>query len=564
MEMEGIEFVEALRILAQKAGVQLKRQNPREVSERVRLLDIMDTARRYYHHYLLESPQAAGARAYLDKRGLDADTIEEWQIGYSPEGWDGIYQVLKKQGYDEKEIEKTGMIIRNEQRRSYFDRFRGRIMFPINDSNGNIVAFTARVSPEREATEQMGKYVNSPQTVLYNKSLIIFALDRSKQAIKQADQVVIVEGQMDAITAHQFGYRNVVASSGTALTREQIQLLKRYSNNFALAFDTDEAGQMAADRGIREALKQDVNVRVISIPAGKDPDDCIRKDRPAWERALAATKHMMAYYFERSMRGTDLRKIEDRRKVAAYLLPIISDISNSIEKSYWLRELSETIQVEENVLREAMAKSRLGAKQPDRNAAAQPVQLQAQPERPKTRDEQLGELLMALLARFPALIADCLDRFSLEYLSGEENRAIYKNLIFFYNYLNESGQGQASSSGLDLDAYKAWFWDFSSKNEKKAPEESLGENNTISDQLRKMERLVLLGEKEYYELDLEKARLEMMRIILLLKKNALKQRMNELEGLISKAERERDDEASLMLAGELKIISDEYRELLKS
>ncbi|PLX27327.1 DNA primase [Candidatus Parcubacteria bacterium] len=276
MEMEGIDFVEALRVLAPKAGVQLRRQNPKVASERARLLDIMDISRRYFHKVLMESSSAKQAREYLTKRGLTESDLMEWQIGYSLDSWDGLLKVLKKQGYNETEIEKTGMIISNQQRRSYYDRFRARIMFPINDINGNVVAFSARVSPEKEATEQMGKYINSPQTVLYNKSNILFALDKAKREIKLKDQAIIVEGQMDAVSAHVNGYKNVIASSGTALTIDQLTILKRYSNNIALAFDTDEAGHMAADRGIREAMKLDMNIKVILVPEGKDPDDCIR------------------------------------------------------------------------------------------------------------------------------------------------------------------------------------------------------------------------------------------------------------------------------------------------
>ncbi len=564
MELENIEFVEALKILAQKAGVELRRQNPQEVSERVRLLDIMDISRRFYHKYLLESPAAAPARKYLAGRGLTADALDTWQIGFGPESWDGLYKVLKAQGYRETEILKTGMIIQNAERRSYYDRFRGRIMFPINDANGNVVAFSARVSPEKEKTETMGKYINSPQTVLYNKSQVLFGLDKAKQAIKQADQVIIVEGQMDAITAHENGYRNVVASSGTALTREQITLLKRFTNNFALSFDTDAAGHMAADRGIREAMKQDVNVRVIGVPDGKDPDECIRKNKAGWERAVEEARHMMAYYFDRTFMDLDPRRIEHKRQAAARLLPIIADLANPIERSYWMKTLSDTIEIEESVLREAIRQK--ASAQPVRREPAreneQPVLPPAPPRQPKTKEEQFAEFILALLIRFPDLIEYAQQTIVPEQIAGLDKRTIYKALIFYYNNRKQDPTWNFGQKSLDLDDFSLWLNAQEVINVGKSGANSEPAKTDTYDQLTGFRELVVLGDREYYELDYEQAKAEIIRIIIQLKKGSLMRRLRELESLIAKAERERDDEASQHLMEELKLVSDEYRGLI--
>ena len=256
MEIEGLNFIEALRQLAPKAGVQLRSYNPQETSRRNRLLDAADLAAKYYHKVLLETPEAAGARQYLQQRGLKPETIAEWQIGYSRESWDDLFNFLKAKGFSEQEIFLAGLSVKKEQGVGYYNRFRGRIMFPINDAAGNPVGFSARVSPEREATERMGKYINSPQTQIYDKSKILFGLDKAKNFIREAETAMVVEGQMDALSSHQAGFKNAVASSGTALSGDQIKLLKRYADNVLFAFDVDTAGQIAAERGIEQALGQ--------------------------------------------------------------------------------------------------------------------------------------------------------------------------------------------------------------------------------------------------------------------------------------------------------------------
>ncbi len=556
MEMEGIEFVEALRILAPKAGVVLKRQNPKEASERIRLFDIVDISRRFYNKFLLENSLAELARKYLFSRGLSKNTIEEWQIGYSPDVWDGLLKVLKKQGYREAEILKSGMVIYNQARNSFYDRFRGRIMFPVNDSNGNVVAFSARVSPEKEKTEQMGKYINSPQTVLYNKSQIIFGLDKAKQAIKQNDKVIIVEGQMDVITAHQHGYTNVVASSGTALTKEQIAILKRFTNNFALAFDMDTAGHMAADRGIKEALKQDVNITVVEVPDGKDPDECIRKNKDSWEQALERAKHMMAYYFDRTFASLDLSKIEGRRQAAAKLLPIIASIKNKIEKSFWMKSLAESIEVDEAVLREAVLDNIKGNRQLIKK---QPENIKQNfKEIEKSREEQLSEFFLALLIKFIGLLEYALQSIAVEYLEGVKNKAIYKNLIFYYNKNNQANKDIEITKVFDLDNFSVWL-----KNSQKTLENKEEQMPSVIDQLALVNKLVLLGDKEYYEFNYDEAKVEIIRIIVLIKKSFLSKRMKKIELLIAKFEKKDQEKKVSELMEELKLLSDEFCELNK-
>ena len=554
MEMEGVDFVEALRILAPKAGVTLRRQDPKAASQRNRLLDINDLCRKYYHQLLLNSEQAKNARQYLSERGLTEETIEEWQIGYSLDSWDSIIKMLKAKGYSENEIFLSGMSVRSTKRPGFYDRFRGRIMFPINDVNGNLVAFSARVSPERQENEKMGKYINSPQTLVYNKSKILFGLDKTKLEIKKADLAIIMEGQMDVITAHQHGYKNVVASSGTALTDEQITLLKRYSPNIALAFDMDEAGQIAADRGIRAAMQAEMNIKVIEVPTGKDPDECIKNNSAGWEKAVASAKPMMQYYFDQTLDGLDLEMIENRREASKILLPLIAKLGNLVEQEAWLRKLSEIIDIKEEVLREVL--------QQKASAPARQKENKQEPEAPAgqaaniTREEKLSELMLALLLKHPALINYALNRIQAEHLSGGEQQAFYKNLILYYNNIvnrKNDDNGDDIELVINYEDFRAFL------DSGIAGEENL---NIDYNQPRQLDKLVLLADRDYYELDFEMAKNEAITIITALRKSSLTKRMREVERLIADKEKQADKQAVEELMEEFKLLSDEIRELM--
>ncbi|HNX10887.1 MAG TPA: DNA primase, partial [bacterium] len=271
MEMEGLNFVEALKQLAHKAGVTLQKNDWEDSSKRNKLIDVLSAAKEFYQRQMLGNNNI---KNYLKGRGLDEKSVKEWQVGYSPNSFDDLINHLKKKGYSDEDIFLSGLSQKKEGAGRYFNRFRDRIMFPINDAAGLTVGFTARVNPQtvNPEMEKMGKYINTPQTAVYDKSRVLFGLDKARREIKDQDLAIVVEGQMDAITSQSRGFKNTVASSGTALTFGQVKLLKRYTNNLALAFDADAAGQIAADRGIVEALAQEMNVKIIIIPQGKDPD----------------------------------------------------------------------------------------------------------------------------------------------------------------------------------------------------------------------------------------------------------------------------------------------------
>ncbi len=361
-EIEGMEFRDALRFLADKAGIVLSRTiNTTETSQKNRLKDINHDASKFFHYILLKLPQSRPALEYLVNRGLKDETISAWQIGFIPDQWDLLTKYLLKKGHAIDDVIASGLAIKKDgtserSGRGYYDRFRGRIMFPIWDAHDAVVGFTGRVLVETEHSG--GKYVNTPQTLLYDKSRVLFGLNKAKREIKARDLIVMVEGQMDVIACHQAGMTNVVATSGTALTEHQITLLKRYSTNVNMAFDSDSAGIAAAKRGIDLLIEDGMNVKVIQIPegAGKDPDECIKKNASVWFESVAHAKDIMQWYFDRSFADMPLDDPKTKQKIANELLLEISRIPYAVERDHWLSTLSHRLQVDVVVLREDIAR----------------------------------------------------------------------------------------------------------------------------------------------------------------------------------------------------------------
>jgi DNA primase len=558
MEMDGLSFVDALRALAPKAGVVLKKQNSELTSQKNRILDVVEFAKNYYHKILLENPQAEIARKYLVERGLTDETIEEWQIGFSPDSWDDLMSLLIKKGFRENEIFQAGMSVKKEGAGKFYNRFRGRIMFPINDVNGNTVGFSARVSPDKEANEKLGKYINSPQTMIYDKSKILFGLDKAKQEIKKKNFAIIMEGQMDVITAHQNGYKNAIASSGTALTAEQVLLLKRYSENIALAFDMDKAGEMAADRGIKEAMRAEMNTKVILIPNGKDPDECIKNNKKEWEEAVKNAKPIMEYYFAKIFSGLDLKKVENKRASVKILLPIIARLENKIEKDFWLKNLSQKVEVREEILAEALRDS--AEKVYVKKEESTPV---APVKRKQSREEMLSELFLALILKFPSIVEYAMNHAHPDQIVGDGNFTLYRNLIIYYNIIIDNWTqegGQTEAPQVSYTGLKTWLGDYEYN-----AETSLGESHSREQdkntQLKLLDMLVLLGDRDFYEYDSEAAKNEAIKLIMELKKIYLLKRKKEIEKLIPQAERENDDEKIKILMEEFQSLGEELREI---
>ncbi|OIO08456.1 DNA primase [Candidatus Falkowbacteria bacterium CG_4_10_14_0_2_um_filter_41_15] len=528
MEMEGLNFSEALRLLAPKAGVTLKREDVAETSKRSRLLDILAIAADYYHLQLFKNE---AIKNYLKTRGLNEETVRNFKIGYSPDSWDDIINILKTKKYSDEEIFLAGLSAKKEGTAKYYNRFRDRIMFPINNVAGQTIGFSARVNPANTNPEldKMGKYINSPQTNVYDKSRVLFALDKAKQAIKQENLVIIVEGQMDAISSHQHGFKNTAASSGTALTGEQIKLIKRYTNNVALAFDADNAGQIAADRGIKEAMAAELDIKVIIIPGGKDPDEALKNNPAAWGEAIKAAAPMMEYYFAKVLGESDLTQASGKRLVAKKILEMINKFSNKIEIDHWLKRLSEKIDIGEEVLRETINTLR----KPGEINNTPKISLADRIDTRQSREERLSELLLSLVLKYPDFTEYVANNLASEHLDGLHNRLFYNQLIIYYN----------TNKALDYRSFRGHL-------------ES--QNPALASQL---DTLSLLADKDFAEMDLVLVRGEIIKIILALKKFNLKNRMTEIEKQIASAENNNDSQASSDLMSKLKLLSEESKEL---
>lgn len=409
-KVEGVDFPEALRILAEKAGVEIKQYDSHNSSQRTKLLDICELSAKFYHKILKESSSAEEARKYLKTRGVSSQTISEFQLGFIPDQWDTLLKFLNKRKYQASEIEAAGLVVSKQGNSGYYDRFRYRLMFPINDLHGQVVGFTGRILPSKDKKDkkEIAKYINTPETEIYNKSRILYGLDKAKLEAKNKKYFILVEGNMDVLACFQAGYKNTVCSSGTALTLEQAQLLKRYAPNILLAFDMDMAGQNATKRGIDVLLNQGLNVKIVDLGNKyKDPDEFIQKDEKGWKKALVESLPIMEYYFSSAFqpyqsKAKKLLKVEDKKEITKKLLPVIAKLGDSVEQGLWLRRLAEDLSVSEVFLRDALHK----IKTPSSYSGSQSKK---NPSKEKeSSEEQSAKAFLGLILKYPQLGADFL------------------------------------------------------------------------------------------------------------------------------------------------------------
>ncbi len=416
MKKENLEFGEALRLLAERAGVTLAERRPEEEAERNRLREANEAAASFYHRALLSSEAGQTAKHYLEERGQDLKTIQDFQLGYSPSGWDSLCQHLRERGYRDEELVAAGLAVEGE--RGLRDLFHQRIMFPITDMRGRVVGFGGRSLPIEGQEEAQPKYLNTPQTAVFDKGSLLYALDKAKEEIRRQGLAVIVEGYTDAIAAHQHGFPNVVASMGTALTERQARLLKRFSRDVVLALDADTAGQEATLRAVeyQDILGRDI--RVVILPEGRDPDEVIRSDPENWPALLASAQPLLDYKFEAVSSALDLSQPRQRSQAVEELLPLLTAIGDRIVQAHYLQRLARLAQVRESDLHQMLL--RQGRKRGRGREAAAPAEAMAAV-RP-LRDAR-EEYLLALLLRYPELQADGL-ALSPDLLWYSENRQL--------------------------------------------------------------------------------------------------------------------------------------------
>jgi DNA primase len=456
-KIEGMEFREALGFLAQKAGVILPEYDAKQSGDRHRLHEVNMLAAKFFQSALQTLPQAEHARAYLKKRGVDELTTDLFKIGYAPEGWQSLTDALLKKDVTPDELLRAGLVSKRERGEGVYDRFRDRLMFPILDVQGNVLGFTGRVL---QADAKEAKYVNTPETAVYRKSGVLYGLDKAKAEIRRADLAVLVEGNMDVVSSHQFGVTNVVACSGTALTSEQLHLLKRFTTNLAIAFDADSAGRTATIRGLDLARTQDFSIKIITLPpdAGKDPDDAVRKDVAIWRTAIQSAVSIMDWlYAQAFIHEKELHTPEGKKRIAQELLPEIRRIIDPVERDSWIQRLAQDLGVGEASLREALQRTAAAAKV---QTAMQPAAavLPKQPPKPKAGPsrslEQERFLLGALLAN-PAIFS--LFQGTLQWKPEEfeipAHASLYEKLVAAYNLPQIQGSthtGLRAGSPLSL------------------------------------------------------------------------------------------------------------------
>ena len=356
-QIEGVDFREALERLAEKAGVELTRRefNRGEALDRKKILyELNNLAARFYHKVLSESKIAAEAREYLKKRNFLPATIAVWKIGYAPDAWDTLYQFLKKKGYQENDMVEAGLVIRRDEG-GFFDRFRDRITFPIVDMLGRTVGFSARVL---HARDDVGKYINSPESPIYSKSEILFGLFAARNEIRRENTGIIVEGNVDVVKSHQAGVANAVAASGTALTGQHLLKLKRLCENLVFAFDADRAGLEAAKRSLDSALSMGFWVKLISpAPGLKDPDEIIDKDPGLWKKLVTEAEDFLDFYFHRIFDILNLEDAHAKKQAIADFLSLLAKVPDAIIRAHYVRKTAEAVSVKEELVADLLRQS---------------------------------------------------------------------------------------------------------------------------------------------------------------------------------------------------------------
>ena len=456
MKKEGLDFKEALRLLAPRAGVEL---HEREVGEgadeetHARLRSLLEAASAYFRHQLTATPAGAPVLRYLQSRGLQPATLESFDVGYAPGGWTTTMEHLSGKGFSRQDLSEAGLISEGTSGAQH-DRFRNRIMLPIRDGRGRFAGFGARIVD----ADDVPKFLNSPQTALFDKGKLLYGLDKARKAIRSAGQAVLVEGYMDVIALHQAGQENVVSPMGTALTEAQLRMLKRHTRRIVLALDADAAGYQATLRGLevaRQAMDReadpvfaarglvryegrlDADVRVVTLPEGVDPDELVAGGSESWTNLVQAAQPVVEYVLGVVTEGKDLDDPKVKAEVAKAVLPLIEDVSDPVEREAYRQSLARRIKVDERALSGGGLRPRSPAR--GRSGRAPATAAEGEP-----RSRAAGEqFCLGLILRDPGLLYS-LDRdFSargLERISGADFTGTQRQVIF-----------QAAQEGLAQD-----------------------------------------------------------------------------------------------------------------
>jgi DNA primase len=460
MKREGVDFKEALKMLAERAGIELQplTSAAKEENERSEVLrKILEETVVFYRHQLRNTDAGHTAQEYLrSKRGITAETEEIWGLGYAPDSWDALINHFKQKDYPIQDLIDAGLVSDREDGRVY-DRFRHRLMIPIRDIHGKMAGFGGRVlNPD-----DMPKFMNSPQTILFDKSEILFGLDRARKAIRSANQAVIVEGYFDVIVPHQEGFENLVSPMGTALTEAQMRQLKRFTRQFVMALDPDAAGQKATLRGLevaREALDHEgdpvfnargllyyesrlkADLRVSTLPDDLDPDEIVLRDKEEWQHIVNNARPIIYHVLDALIADQDIDDPKVKSSIAAQVLPLVKDIANPIERDAYRQYIARTLKIDERALAETSPSQRKSRRAPRESQQEQASNIATQ--QIETANEQgklyhLEQEIIAFLCKEPEIrfridrfLRECgLQHLSLSDFMHTENQEMIKIIL---------------------------------------------------------------------------------------------------------------------------------------
>jgi DNA primase len=550
MQRDGSTFPEALRTLAARAGVEIDERTKRDDARRARLRQVLETGVAFYHAVLTGSRAGEGALAYLKDRGFTDKTIETHQLGWAPAGWDQMARQLQsKRDVRPEELVEVGLASPSNRGHGVIDKFRARVIFPIRDASGHAVGLGGRL------LEGDGpKYLNSPTTPLFDKSRTLYLIDKAKGPIRKADQAVIVEGYTDALMAHQAGFENVVASLGTALTPNHIGLLTRYANRIALAYDVDPAGEKAGTLGVTalagliSQLQGDdsgvklEDVRVVRLPAGKDPDEVVRDDPAVWEQGVAKAQPLVEYLIGHHAGRFDLKTSSGRIGFIDAVMPAIRDIADPLRRDEALQQVRHESGVEERVLRQVLDRriaAAGGTGSRGRNGGEAATRITADAVLASPDALPIGDILRAVtpveaeLLRLLLLVPEqqlrVADELGPDRLPSTLARELYRGLVFA-----RAPNDQGVHPPFDLAAFV---------------------NGIADDEVRSLAQAVMAVQKP-----LPEAR-EVGRLLLDMELGQLRERSDFLEAAFAEAERAGDTESIERLQLEIRLVNETRRSI---
>ena len=430
-EIDKVSFVEALTFLAERAGIPVPRRGGSSADDERndQLFRANELAAKYFQ-YMLRQPAGADALRYLHGRGLTDETIDEFRIGYALPGWTELLEMAGRRDFATPALEQAGLVVQSRKGRGHYDRFRNRVIFPIANLSNRVIAFGARAL----AADDQPKYLNSPETPIYHKSSVLYGMSRAREAIRRDGTAIVVEGYMDVVSLAQGGVDNVVASSGTAVTPSHAGLLGRYSERVVLLFDGDAAGGTAAERGVEVLLGTEVDTRIVTLPAGQDPDSFVRRDKGADELRQLIDKAPPALdiYLDRMAAGVDLNSVTGRARAIERLLPLIAECKDEVRRNLMIRRAAQRLDVDEQALRTDIASAQSRPQSRRSQDAPLPSTVELGPATPPIYVNRLEREFAGLLIQYPKFLAETAKQLDMDVFTDSEVRRLLTHLADTY------------------------------------------------------------------------------------------------------------------------------------